>query len=540
MKKAIILNLAIFLIIAPLARCATLTVRPDGTGDYPTIQSAIDAANNGDTVLVHDGVYMGTGNRHISLRGKAITLRSVNGPANSIIEVGASQSDWHRGFYLHEGENETSIIDGFTVTGGYTYTGGGIFVDGSSPTIKNCIITGNTGGWGGGVAFYNSDATIINCLISGNKGWDAAGGIYSRNRNPKITNCTITDNRSQWGSGALCQKTNLTVANSILYDNSPQPQISDRDGNSTISITYSDVQGGWEGYGNINVEPCFVEQGYWDANGVWVRGDYHLPGDSRCINAGDPNYIPEPNETDLNGNPRIVNDRIDMGAYEYNPPIEARLWIFPKVINRFSRQRYVMAWLLLPEGIDKEQIVDEPLLLYPGEVAALRQHIFQNSRRGNSCTSIFAWFDKTKLIEAIPDNGKTELEVIGSLKSDQFFSGSDIVRVRGKGRRIPRPNVNMAPEVAITSPENYDFFLLSQIVTIEADALDFDGEVVEVQFFADEILIGVDERCSNGWRIDWYPDFISDYSLTAKAVDNDGAETVSQSVVISVLDHFPR
>jgi len=88
--------------------------------------------------------------------------------------------------------------------------------------------------------------------------------------------------------------------------------------NSTIAITYSDVQSGWPGEGNIYIDPCFVEPGYWDVNGVWVDGDYHLLPDSPCIDAGDPNYIAEPNETDLDGLPRVISGRIDMGAYEFN------------------------------------------------------------------------------------------------------------------------------------------------------------------------------------------------------------------------------
>jgi len=86
---------------------------------------------------------------------------------------------------------------------------------------------------------------------------------------------------------------------------------------STTSITYSDIQGGWDGEGNIDTDPCFVEPGYWDADGVWVEGDYHLLMDSVCINAGDPNYVAGPNETDLDGKARVLCGRIDMGAYEF-------------------------------------------------------------------------------------------------------------------------------------------------------------------------------------------------------------------------------
>ena len=91
------------------------------------------------------------------------------------------------------------------------------------------------------------------------------------------------------------------------------------------------------------------------------------------------------------------------------------------------------------------------------------------------------------------------------------------------------------PEVTIISPEDGDFIDGGQITTIEADAWDVDGRVVEVRFFIDDILIGVDEDGSDGWSIDWDPNYFSGYhGLTAAAIDNDGAETVSEPVAIEV------
>jgi hypothetical protein len=85
------------------------------------------------------------------------------------------------------------------------------------------------------------------------------------------------------------------------------------------------------GPGNIDADPCFIALGYWadandpniivkpnDPNAAWLDGDYHLLSTSPCINTGDPNFIPEPNETDLDGLPRVIGGRIDMGAYEFN------------------------------------------------------------------------------------------------------------------------------------------------------------------------------------------------------------------------------
>jgi hypothetical protein len=118
---------------------------------YPTIQAAIDAAVDGDVVIVADGVYTGTGNRDIDFLGKALTVRSENGPANCIIDCQASASNKHRGFYFHTNETAASVLDGFAIQNGYApynevcySSGGGILCQYASPTVRNCIIRDNT------------------------------------------------------------------------------------------------------------------------------------------------------------------------------------------------------------------------------------------------------------------------------------------------------------------------------------------------------------------------------------------------------------
>jgi len=101
----------------------------------------------------------------------------------------------------------------------------------------------------------------------------------------------------------------------------------------TPTVTYSDVQGGWPGEGNIDADPCFVREPN-DGGDGWGDdpatpdvneatnddyGDLHLLPDSPCINAGDPNYVPGPNETDIDGELRVMLGRVDMGADEFNP-----------------------------------------------------------------------------------------------------------------------------------------------------------------------------------------------------------------------------
>jgi parallel beta-helix repeat protein len=182
--------------------------------EQPTIQAGIDMAVDGDTVLVADGTYTGNGNRDIDFNGKAIVVMSENGPDVTIIDCEGSYLDYHRGFYFHSGENESSVVQGFTIQNGYAYedywpqnAGGGILCSSSSPTIIDNTITENTVyGDGGGISCWDSSPIIRGNTITGNMCIDWGGGISCQtNSSPTITGNTITDNYgSSKGGGILC------------------------------------------------------------------------------------------------------------------------------------------------------------------------------------------------------------------------------------------------------------------------------------------------------------------------------------------------
>jgi len=277
----------------------------DRGGPKATIQAAIDAAAAGDVIVVADGVYSGQGNRDLNLAGKAITLRSENGPSACVIDCAGSQAEPHRGFVFDSGEGAGSVVRGFTIVNGYAGTGGGILcTDGSSPTLSKLILTGNAAQYGGGaIACLDASPTIVNCLMSLNTTEYYGGGMYCSNSAAVVANTTAADNTTDLGGGGIsCDGTSVQVASSILWDNDPDAI------RGSPAVTYTDVEGGWTGEGNIDGSPLFI-----DPNDQ----DYRLSENSPCIDAGDPNFVAYDDETDLGGNPRLDNERVDMGSYEY-------------------------------------------------------------------------------------------------------------------------------------------------------------------------------------------------------------------------------
>jgi len=516
-----------------------------------------------------------------------------------------------------------------TVTAGGNGLGGGIYFDPCViATITNCVIAANNcvGGSGGYISNSNHAPD----------GSSLGGGVFCGSGG--INGCTFCSNKAIDAVG-ICGSP--MVSNCILWDNAVPPPHGRNEISGGAVVQYSDVKYGFTGKGNIYVDPCFVKLGYWagpnDPNYVppppfdsnmgifyspvhsgltWVEGDYHLRLESLCIDTGDPNYVAEPNETDLDGNRRVVAGRIDMGAYEYpnnlpvanagpnqavyarkidgiaevnldgsgsydadgdaltylwkwsidgndyetngvNPtielpvgqytielvvndgredsepnqvvitiyeypntapvadaganqvvyawidgiaevnldgsgsydpdgdeliyswkwtidgndynttgvkptielpvgqstlelvvndgredsepnqvvvtvvePIKSTLCIVPKIINWRSGQPRILAMLRLPAGIGRKQIDQkQKLLLYPGKIESSFQLVLPCGQRGVEQCRILAYFDKSELMDAVGNAGMVQLEVVGHLKTGQYFFGSDKVGV---------------------------------------------------------------------------------------------------------------
>jgi hypothetical protein len=420
--------------------------------EYPTIQSAIDAASDGDEIIVAEGRYF----ENINFKGKNITLRSIEPNNPDVVEATIIDGSGTLVTFVGS-ESEECVLSGLTIVnggpgvsgngsraavsncvisgncrgseGGGLYdcdgkisnctvsgnsasgAGGGLYgcdgeisncaIIGNSTchphggglstcngTIRNCIISGNAAEyWGGGL--HNCGGTVINCSITGNAAlmgggmgnstamvvncnfsgnWARAygGGICGSFENRQIVvNCTFSGNRAEKGGSGIYHNGSggqLVLTNSIIWRNPAPyggPPIELEDG-SSATVSYSNVQYGWPGEGNINQDPLFVHShsGVFDFGrfvsvdfGCWVQDmpdfivempDYHLQSASPCIDAGSNAVLPadiadldgdgnndEPIPFDLGDNARVTNGTVDMGAYEFFPVIHVAIDIKP-------------------------------------------------------------------------------------------------------------------------------------------------------------------------------------------------------------------
>lgn len=341
--------------------------------DFPTIQDAIDAALAGDAIIVRPGHYP----ENIDFLGKAVSLLSEEGPEVTTIDGNQAGSV----VVFQGGEGPDTVLSGFTITNGQAYSGGGIYCIGSSPEITNNIIIGNSadysgggicceGGsspeiagnritenttpqFGAGMLTDQSTPAIVSNTFTLNKSSTSAGAIYCHessvtiagnmivhnsagafggaliidgNSSSMLLNNTISENSTPfWGGGLLCwDGAVVTITNSIFWNNKasygPEINLDVWDLPTTVNISHSDVKGGqtsvymlpgctlnW-GAGMIDDDPLFVDS---------LAVDYHLTIDSPCRNAGDgsaPGLQPE----DFEGDPRVVQGAVDIGADEFH------------------------------------------------------------------------------------------------------------------------------------------------------------------------------------------------------------------------------
>ena len=339
-------------------------------GDQPTIQAGINAANDGDTVLVAPNTYF----ENINFNGKRIVVAShfiLNENRSFITSTiingsTPSNTDTVSCVVINSGEDSTAILQGFTITGGkgtkwvdpnlpsYTWRGGGgVLTFMSSPTIKNNLIinsevintNGVNGAQGGGILCYGGNPKILNNVITLNNARygagiviDYSGGIIKNNiisknaggqdyggggfwsigngtspiilENNHIVENAVTGSGSYGGKGGamFVWMGNVTARNNIIWGNTQSQggPVAEIDGGNA-EITYSNVEGGFTGIGNINQNPALLDS------------NLYLSDLSACVDAGNPsvdfNDLEDPNNVEFALFPSLGELRNDMGAY---------------------------------------------------------------------------------------------------------------------------------------------------------------------------------------------------------------------------------
>ena len=361
------------------------------TDAYVSLEDTIDESIPGDEIWVAAGTYKPTSGSDRSISFELVEDLALYGGFDGT-ETERSARDWKTNITILSGDINTAgddtdnsyhvvkgadgiVLDGFKISGGYATgaypneRGAGMYNTSGSHTIVNCVFKNNTAittdpnGMGGGMYNQSCSALIRDCVFTGNSGFSGAG-LYNFTSNPgtdvvTVVNCVFNGNQATENGGGMNNYGNmvLTITNCVFYDNtagvsysgggiynndcSPlitncilwdnTDSISD-DGAAASSVSYSSIEGGFSGTGNIDADPSFSDDT--DPNGtdnLWMTSDdgLRLASGSPCIDAGSNSAVPVEISSDIAGNPRFYDDGttvdtgegtapiVDMGAYEY-------------------------------------------------------------------------------------------------------------------------------------------------------------------------------------------------------------------------------
>ena len=311
------------------------TTGSDGNGrgtfesPFSTIQMGINIADEGNTVSVMEGRYV----ENIDFTGKSIRVNG-SGPELTVIDGDSTGSV----VVMDSGEDSTTVLSGFTITNGASNYGAGLYIkNGASPILEDLRISSNhantagagmyvwndakvhirnmhiydneAGGSGGGILIGSeSELTISDAHIydntSGNSGGGMmigatstvtvehavivgnsalkGGGIASKTGSSTFHHATVSDNSASGEGNGIYLRLNaeMVIHNSIVTANDSDVVFID-DSLSTLDISYSNIEGGWPGEGNIDADPLFCDP---------ESGDYHLAVNSSSVGAGQDGY----------------------------------------------------------------------------------------------------------------------------------------------------------------------------------------------------------------------------------------------------------
>ena len=375
--KNLLFSLMLFTITASLEAQTKYFVMPGASGNGSSwatagdFQTIVNGASAGDSVFVVGGTYQPSSGASYSMKegikiygGFVGTETSLN--QRSLTVSNSSILKGNNASVINNNSNNltaTAVLDGFIITGGITNMnfGGGMSNQNSSPTLVNLTFVGNSTqmgfgggisnqnssspiltnvifvgnstqmGFGGGMSNQNSSPTLTNVIFVDNSAGNGnGGGMSNSSSSPTLTNVTFAGNNAQDGDGGGIdneQSSSPTLTNCAFWSNTATIGADINNYMSTPIITYSYTQTTQTGAGNITgaSDPFVNSSNLAGADGIYGTADdgLELVTGSTAIDAGDPltntnGYSVQVGNTDIAGNVRIINNRIDMGAYEYN------------------------------------------------------------------------------------------------------------------------------------------------------------------------------------------------------------------------------
>ena len=259
---------------------------------------------------------------------------------------------------------DTCTLNNCTLEGNTATYGGGAYYS----TIYNSVLTGNMADYGGGAY----DSTLGNCMLTGNIAIDGGGANYSM-----LKNCTLSGNTATGSGGGAYWG---WLDNCIVWGNTAAGAGGDH-GNVTFrySCTTPLPTGSYNGAGNIVADPLFLDA---------TNGNFRLQPESPCINTG--NSALAASLTDLDGNPRILGDRVDMGAYEWAGAAGYGEWLAYKALT--DEPGNYARWLVDPDdpnAVFRTALRFEggaPLITWQPDLGSVRAYTIEGRERLDSGT----------------------------------------------------------------------------------------------------------------------------------------------------------
>jgi predicted outer membrane repeat protein len=371
------------------------------------------------------------------------TLKGCKFIANSAVESGGAM--WLDSF------NDTVMTDCFFTGNSAGQFGGAIEGLGSINeeldtrtivSLTNCVFTNNDAGISGGaIRTRTCTQSLMGCAFVANRAPTGCAVYVGEAETLNIVNCTLAGNVADNSSAIACDSdshinpSTLTITNCILWDGGAE--ISNND-SSAITVSYSDIQGGWAGTGNINTPPMFVRS----PSGTNL-GDLHLTVGSPCVNTGN-SAVPGLPPLDLDGTLRIKGPAVDMGVYELAEVIPADMEMFPRILYKNSFFRWVTASIGLPSGYDVASINVNTIAITKIERLCCPDcpPIVTNLQRDPAFTprtmdcdwdgipELVVKFKRQDLLDLLAP-GFYKITVSGMLQTAEPFQGSEIICVLG-------------------------------------------------------------------------------------------------------------